>query len=254
MHTSTRLASADFQFFRHDPTGAQPITFADFCPDYHELDRIAVVSPTLEAGVYHTSYALLALTTAFYDRLRARGGDFFDYPQHFAFVGAEGDSICTGNGPLPLTKPKLWDAWSWLDVWPANKWVPTPVTATGMLQQVFDYQINRLFWPRSLQPKENDTELPAYVWKMLQTRVKAVHYYEDAPEIQVLQGWNRVEIRVTPSVDTIVQESLTRLAESRREPPTAHNHQGLQAIAIKDFLTSMQLPTTNETGPNNDQD
>jgi hypothetical protein len=43
MHTSTRLTNTDFQFFRHGPTGAQPIGFADFCPDYHELYRVGLV-------------------------------------------------------------------------------------------------------------------------------------------------------------------------------------------------------------------
>lgn len=239
MHTSTRLSSADFQFFHHSPTGAQPIAFADFCPDYHELDRVGVVSPTLEAGVYHTSYALLALTTAFYDRLRARGGDFFDYPQHFAFVGAEGDSLCTGNGPIPLTTPKLSDAWSWLDVWPANKWVPTPVTVAGMLQQVFDYQINRLFWPRSLQPQGNEAELPAYVWKMLRTRLKAVCYYDNFDLNEPQQTGQPVELRVASTVITVVQESLERLPTARNFTHPVLLRQCYELIGVEAFLRSI---------------
>ncbi len=232
MHTSTRLANTDFQFFHHSPTGAQPIAFADFCPDYHELDRVGVVSPILEAGVYHTSYALLALTTAFYDSLRARGGDFFDYPQHFAFVGAAGDSICTGNGPLPLTTPKLWDAWSWLDVWPANKWVPTPVTAMGMLQRVFDYQINRLFWPRSLRPKENDTELPTYVWKMLRTRLKSIYFYN---ELDTEQTNEYVELCATSSVNILLKESFNLLPSVPILDKTLFLNQYYKMINIEDF-------------------
>ncbi|MCE7989194.1 MAG: hypothetical protein DYG89_49200 [Caldilinea sp. CFX5] len=239
MHTSTRLSSADFQFFRHSPTGAAPIAFADFCPDYHELDRVGVVSPTLEAGVYQTSYALLALTTAFYDSLRARGGDFFDYPQHFAFVGAEGDSICTGNGPLPLTTPKLWDAWSWLDVWPANKWAPTPVTATGMLQRVFDYQINRLFWPRSLQPQANEAALPAYVWKMLRTRLKAVYSYGDYEETSVIPAGKWVELCVTPVGKAVVKESLELLPKGLDLTQPLPRIQCYESVCVEAFLSAL---------------
>lgn len=241
MHTSTRLSSTDFQFFRHSPTGAHPITFADFCPDYHELDRVGVVSPTLEAGVYHTSYALLALTTAFYDRLRARGGDFFDYPQHFAFVGAEGDSICTGNGPLPLTKPKLWDAWSWLDVWPANKWVPTPVTATGMVQRVFDYQINRLFWPRSLQPQGNEAELPAYVWKMLRTHLKAVYYYGNDEERPITPAGEEIELCVRSAGKDIVKESFELLPKALHPTQPLPRLQCYESVCIEAFLSALHL-------------
>ena len=240
MHTSTRLTNTDFQFFRHDSTGAQPIGFADFCPDYHELDRVVVVSPTLEAGVYHTSYALLALTTAFYDRLRARGGDFFDYPQHFAFVGAEGDCVYTGGGPLPLTTPKVWDAWSWLDVWPANKWVPTPVTATEMLQRVFDYQINRLFWPRSLQPGENEPTLPAYVWKMLRTRLKGVYYYGDDTKTKPEPTDEWIELCAAPAGSAIVKESLDRLPEVSCPFIPLSTGQPYELVEIEAFLSAFQ--------------
>jgi hypothetical protein len=236
MHTSTRLVNTDFQFFRHDPTGAQAISFADFCPDYHELDRVGVVSPTLEAGVYQTSYALLALTTAFYDRLRARGGDFFDYPQHFAFVGATGDNICTDNGSLPLTTPKLWDAWSWLDVWPANKWVTAPVTVAEMLQRVFDYQINRLFWPRALQADGIVGALPPYLWKMLRTSVKAVYYYGDAAEMPLAQGDEQVELRIRPAAHAIVKESLERLPEAVRVVDPVPISQCYKQVSVEAFL------------------
>ena len=70
MHTSTRLRADDFHFWQH----AQPVDFATFAPTYHEQDRVGVVSLGLEDGVLHTSYALLAFTTAFYDRLRALRG------------------------------------------------------------------------------------------------------------------------------------------------------------------------------------
>lgn len=234
MHTSTRLSSADFHYWQHSPNGASPTDFATFCPAYHELDRIGVVSPTLEAGVYHTSYALLALTTAFYDSLRTRGDDFFDYPQHFAFVGAEGGNIGTGNGLLPLDTPKLWHAWSWLDVWPENKWVTAPVTATGMVQHVFDYQINRLFWPRSLKPGANEAALPPHVWKMLRTRLKAVYYYGDGE--QAGPADEQIEIRVSPAVDGVVQDSLDLLPAGINSTRPILRTQCYQAVRVEGFL------------------
>lgn len=239
MHTSTRLSSSDMQWFRYGSTGAQAITFAEFCPDYHELDRVGVVSPTLEAGVYHTSHALLALTTAFYDCMRLRGRDFFDYPQHFAFVGSEGDAICTTSGLLPLTTPKVWDAWSWLDVWPANKWVTAPVTATGMVQRLFDYQINRCFWPRSLQPQEHEALLPAYVGKMLRTRLKTVYYYDDTNEMQLVPAGDQVTVRIAPAVSNIVHESLDRLPTVVPATHALCTDQSYTRTSVDDFLESM---------------
>ncbi len=72
MHTSTRLRADDFHFWQQTASANQPVDFATFSPDYHEQDRVGVISLGLEDGVLQTSYALLALTTAFYDRLRAR--------------------------------------------------------------------------------------------------------------------------------------------------------------------------------------
>ncbi len=234
MHTSTRLCAADFQFWDQNSIPVQPIDFSAFCPDYHKLDRVGVVSPCLEDGVYQTSYALLALTTAFYDSLHAGGDDFFDYPQHFAFIGAQGAEVYTDSGLLPLDTPELWHAWSWLDVWPDNKWVTALPTAAGMLQRVFDYQINRLFWPHGLRPQKNEAALPDYAWKMLKTHLKAVYYYEDGGQ----QAGADVEIRVTPATDALVQESLARLPlPLTRTPPT---RQCYAAVAVAEFLAAMQ--------------
>src|SRR5690349_17328617 len=85
MHTSKVLQASDFQFIqRATDTGADS-TLSQLYPDYQISDRIGVVSPQIADGLLYTSYALLGLTTMFYDRLRANSTQFFDYPQHFAF-------------------------------------------------------------------------------------------------------------------------------------------------------------------------
>ncbi len=243
MHTSSCLQMENFQFWQHRAQGSTVRDFTTFCPDYHALDRVSVVSPTLEAGVLHTSHALLALTTAFYDSLRTRSTDFFDYPQHFAFVGASGADVHSGRGLLPPETPKLWHAWSWLDVWPDAKWVATPATASDMLRRVFDYQINRVFWPRSLKPGSNETPLPAYAWKMLRTHVKAVYYYDNTADntAQNTQSprADRVEIRLAPAVDAVVQESCALLPAGLATGQTTPNSQCYEPVDVDAFLATM---------------
>jgi len=234
---------ANFQFWQHRAQRSTARDFMAFCPDYHALDRVGVVSPTLEAGILHTSHALLALTTAFYDTLRARTTEFFDYPQHFAFVGAQGVEVHTEGGLLPPATPNLWHAWSWLDVWPEAKWVTTPATATDMLRRVFDYQINRVFWPRSLKPASNETPLPAYAWKMLKTHVKAVYYYDCAEQNTQSSAVERVEIRLAPAVDAVVQESRALLPPGVITDQATPSSQYYEAVAVDDFLATMQRPT-----------
>src|SRR5436190_9306686 len=93
MHTSSLLTASDFAYWRLEAGGAAPIDFAALFPDYHELDRVGVVSPHLEDGIHFTGASLLALATAFYDVQRAKATAFFNYPQHFALLGGAGDTV-----------------------------------------------------------------------------------------------------------------------------------------------------------------
>ncbi len=238
MHTSTRLTATDFQFWRTTAAGAQPMPFTEFCPHYHELDRVGVVSPRLEDGVCQTGRTLLALTTAFYDCHRTRGNDFFDYPQHFAFVGVAAQGIQSGVTHLPLDTAHLWDAWSWLDVWPANKWITAQPTATAMLERVFDFQINRLFWPRQLQPQAGEAPLPAYVYKMLRSRLRTVYTYDLSGSCTAACG--EVVVRMSPTSEALFHESLAQLPSVAPRAVAATDR--LQAVAVDHFITAMQAP------------
>ena len=195
MHTSKRLKSSDFQYRVHDKGKSVSADFSSFCANYHELDRIGVVSPRLGDGVLHTSYALLSLTTAFYDVYRSRTSDFFDYPQHFAFIDMNGE----------IDKTVLGATWGNLDVWPDSNWIAAPGTIPKTVKKVFDYQINRLFWPQNFQPASDKQRLPAYMLRILRNRLKAVYYYNATHP--------NIEIHATQQVETVVAQSIAQLPE-----------------------------------------
>ncbi|MDE0140352.1 MAG: hypothetical protein OXI80_20720 [Caldilineaceae bacterium] len=256
MHTSQQLRSSHFEYRR--PGAGGRVAFSAFCADYHDQDRVGVVSPRLEDGVLHTAYALLAITTSFYDVQRASGSDFFIYPQHLAIIGQDssGNSgkrtetgIATGAGSLDLSLDEagIGGAWAWLDVWPASNWHTAPQTPTAMLKKVFDLHINRLFWPQDFLPerrKEGDTEnedspLPDYARRILSTRLKSVYYYNtSAPTVEISAA--------QPAVD-IVQYSLERLPEAVRqtlekEAQPAHplGYESYRQVSGEDFLGDME--------------
>lgn len=237
MHTSTRLAAADFQYWRWTEEGSIQCSFADFCPDYHELDRVGVVSPCLEDGVLFVGRTLLALTTAFYDSQRARFSDFFDYPQHFAFVNAIGEGVQTDSHGTAPNAAETWAAWSWLDVWPDNKWITAPATATDLLQRVFDFQINRLFWPRGLAPAPDEQGLPAYAYQILRTHLKSVYLYTTGTPVQ--EEPTTFEVRVSPAANELWQESIGRLPN----PPSQSALSAVERfepIDIDNFLSAVK--------------
>ena len=190
MHTSSALRSTHFQYRRIGTDARTHVGFSAFCADYHDQDRVAVVSPRLEDGILHTGYALLALTTAFFDAQRARGGDFFVYPQHFAIIGADRSGVATGAGHLELALDDagIGSAWGWLDVWPNSNWFTAPGTPTAMLRKIFDLQINRLFWPQDFAAEDAHCAepLPAYARRILERRLKSVYYYRSpAPTVEI---------------------------------------------------------------------
>ena len=234
MHTSTLLRSSDFQYWRLAKDERISLDFEGFCPDYHELDRVGVISPYLEDGILHTGDALLALTTAFYDVLRSQATDFFDYPQHFAFIGASEKGIHTHGERLSMDR--IGTGWGNLDVWPNSKWIPTPRNVTAMLKKIFDFQINRLFLPHDFKPDSDESPLPAYARKMLETRLKAVYYYNTPIP--------NVEIRASKQVADLVQRSITEFpnAEREAEPPGQTDFPFVghyQQVSIDGFLTDM---------------
>lgn len=243
MHTSTLLRASDFQYWRLAENERSSVGFEGFCPDYHELDRIGIISPCFEDGILYTGEALLALTTAFYDVLRSRTTDFFDYPQHFAFIGASGDVVHTHGERIPIDQ--IGTGWGNLDVWPNSKWIVTPRSATGMLKKIFDFQINRLFLPQDFKPGSEESPLPAYARKMLGTRLKTVYYYNTPLP--------NVEILASQQVADLVQKSVDQLPNTENVPGhQAQKHETDQStqssfpvveryrqVGVDDFLEHM---------------
>jgi hypothetical protein len=203
MHSSNILKATDFEYWRLKNECATKCDFSGFCPHYIVQDRVGIVSLCLEDGILNTGYAVLALTTAFYDLMRARGEEFYDYPQHFALLGANDQGIATHAGRLPVDDATIGGVWGGLDVWPDSNWIAAPETASGMLRKVFELQISRLFWPENLRAGQDEVTFPTYVRKLLKARLKTVYTYNAmAPN---------VEIRVTQSVEDLVRKSSARL-------------------------------------------
>ena len=122
MHTADELSSAAFGFRIED----RPGTLDDVLPDFVEHDRLGVVVRH-PCGATGASTLILAAVTAFYDAQRAKGEDFFIYPDYFLFhLGAR-----LGDHGM-------------LDVWPAHKEVVVPDEPEELLRAINDRGITRL--------------------------------------------------------------------------------------------------------------
>ena len=203
MHTSERMKQSDFAYQRLQDSGPVGMSFSDVYPDYHTQDRVGFVCPRLEDGVVGLCVAVLGLATGFYDRLRSKGTEFFDYPLHHAFIGGREARVCTRNGEMDLSIGEMGSAWGWLDVWPETNWHLCPATPERMLEALFRHQVNRVCWPASFMPGSVEKPLSQYAHKLLSARLKSVWYYE------CTEG--NLDVRASGSAADVIRESLERL-------------------------------------------
>ena len=234
MHTSTKLSSTDFAFRNTGQDG--DVGLGGFLPDYEPTDRLAVVCGPVEDAVIHCAPALLAVTTGFYDVLRARHGadGFFNYPQHFAIIDVDEEGIRSRRGRVSLQQMSLGAPWGNLDVWPESQWIPSGGSATHMLEQVYRLHISRLFWPADLVPRPGDTaeQLPAHARRLLGARLRTVYLYGHAEPT--------VEVAYSKVVDDIVANSIRRLPDAAGDEAVADSgSSGYRREAVADFLERM---------------
>ena len=122
MHSSRELSSSSFEI----EVGGVATPLEGLFEGFDEQDRLGVVL-TQPCGAVGASALITATITAFYDIQRARGPDFFVYPDYFLFhVGR------------PLGDHAR------LDVWPRHKEVVVPADADRLLEAVNDRAVTRL--------------------------------------------------------------------------------------------------------------
>jgi hypothetical protein len=122
MHSSSELRGDSFAI----TLDGRPASIEQVLPGFGERDRVGVVVRH-PCGAVGASTLLLAAVTAFYDVQRARGDEFFIYPDYFLFhVG----------GPL--------GDHSMLDIFPSHKEIVVSDEAEALLEAINDRAITWL--------------------------------------------------------------------------------------------------------------
>jgi hypothetical protein len=122
MHSSRELSSSSFEI----EVGGVTAPLEELFEGFGEQDRLGVVL-TQPCGAVGASALITATITAFYDIQRARGPDFFVYPDYYLFhVGR------------PLGDHGRFD------VWPRHKEVVVPADGDRLLEAINDRAVTRL--------------------------------------------------------------------------------------------------------------
>jgi len=156
--------------------------------------------------------------TAFYDRLRAAGHEFFAYPDHFAFhVGSDRGSLRK------------------LDVFPAHKEVviAAPADPDEVLRAVNDRGVTRLLVPESVRPAPASTAA-ADTLHSARRRIRTALAYSPSGrvsggDVSILgsaQGEAFVAAMLEPA-DQGVRDRRARLGDARGRPRESFRRLGL---------------------------
>jgi hypothetical protein len=122
VHSARELRSSAFEI----EVDGRVVGLPDLFQGFGEQDRLGVIIGRPGGGL-GASALITAAITAFYDLQRARGPDFFIYPDYYLFhVG------------------KPFGDHSRLDIWPAHKEVVVAAEAQEVLRAVNDRAITRL--------------------------------------------------------------------------------------------------------------
>jgi hypothetical protein len=122
VHSARELTSSAFEI----SVAGRAVRLVDLFERFGEHDRLGLIVARPGGGL--GASALIAATiTAFYDIQRARGPDFFIYPDYYLFH---------------LGQP--FGDHSRLDIWPAHKEVVVPAEPAEVLRAVNDRAITRL--------------------------------------------------------------------------------------------------------------
>jgi hypothetical protein len=122
VHSAQELRSSAFEI----EVAGRVVRLTDLFEGFGEQDRLGVIIGRPGAGL-GASALITAAITAFYDIQRARGPDFFIYPDYYLFHVGEpyGDH-------------------SRLDIWPPHKEVVVPAEPAEVLRAINDRAITRL--------------------------------------------------------------------------------------------------------------
>ena len=124
MHSSS-LRGNDFKIVWR----GKAVTHAEFFSRIRETDRVGVVSPYRFEGIGAIT-AIMAYVTAFYDRYRERGSEFYAYPDFFTF---QRQKPCADYGMC--------------DIWPNRKNVHVPEDAQKTVEAITDRGVTVLLVP-----------------------------------------------------------------------------------------------------------
>ena len=219
MHTTDELTAGTFEYRRD----GEAVPRLDVMPAMAVEDRLGVVmaSPTdgLGAGNF-----LLSCVTAFYDALRERRDEFFEYPDYYTFQAS----------PDPLDYLEF-------DVWPDHKNVSVAPDPERVLRSVNDRAIDVLLVPDSSGNDADVEGLEDVTLRSAERRIDACYLYApdgdlDGADFSVGVPWTVVGDWYRATLDAAGDGAAAFVPPRSDDPVLA---QGFREVGLEEALTHL---------------
>lgn len=157
MHSSN-LRGDDFKMTWR----GEPVRHAEFFSSFRDTERVGILCPRRTEGIGAITL-IISYVTAFYDRYRERGADFYAYPDFFTF---QRETPCADYGMV--------------DIWPYHKNVPVPRDAQQTAEAITDRGVNVLLVPDG---KEQEVEIGRIELESARRNIRRCFAYSESGEM-----------------------------------------------------------------------
>ncbi len=226
MHSPHYLANSDFTAH----TGAGAVPGEALFTDWSEHARVVVVAPDPAGDLQAVAGPVLLWTYRFYERLRARVPDYFDYPSHYVMGGTPGAEP-RWLGP---SESAPWSGgWCRIDIWPSIRHGVAEPEPASMLAAVMAVQPSHLLWPAHW-PWPRNVEIgigpgDRVARGLLRARLEGVFVYGD----EARAGPTAWRLSWRGGAAQLTEEARLRLPDA---PPPAERAVWLAPVPIESFL------------------
>jgi len=174
MHTTEELTGEAFEY----RVGSEAVAAGEVMPSIAVDDRLGIVMADPADGLRAGNF-LLACVTAFYDRLRERDEEFFEYPDYYTVQAT----------PDPADYLEF-------DVWPDHKNLSVPAEPEAILRAINDRAITVLLVP------DGPTARPALAdvtRRSAERRIESCYAYAPDGELADADGAFSIDVPRDPA-------------------------------------------------------
>ena len=243
MHLNELASLRDFKLIKNKNIKENIL---EFCPKFTNKDKIGVVSPNVEEGIFDAGYATLALVLGFYKKEKTQSERDCHYPPYYCFIEEQKSCTFTKVGSTGLTLSHSCGPWQFFDFWPQSKCQKILPKPNNVFELIKNKKITLLFCHKFYllnKIKNYPIKKKLLITNILkETPLKTIHIYgKNAGNIQIMvnKKIEKLIIRSIKQLNFKNPNDSIKLINSRNSSVYIKNnkfYQNFKTINKKEFI------------------